>query len=312
MPITYNIRRCGWSLLLTGLGLLVPGAWADVRITQVLEDGRPRNVLVNSTNADRHADSVQLPSTDRPVSFLFTESDGEGNPSQRLRYKLEGYDDNWHELINPVEMRMTVQFFDFAGNLLGIDSFAMNGETPGWRGSVEKSDFQLRREQTTAPGRSAKCKLVLLSQGPESIIGMAAVDAVRLHVEHVKESGKSDDYDLSVTQGTELDDPMGSPANWSRQGTRAGMSQLRTRPTPVPHPVLVLNDEDALRFSTWDSGSEKMFPVQAGDHLTLAWQTAHSIGCAGPGQADYPKLKPGRYWFRVATAKANGESLIRT
>jgi signal transduction histidine kinase len=221
---------------------------------------------------------------------------------------MEGYDSQWLDLTVPVEMRITVQFLDAENRVLGIDSFTMNGETPGWHGTVQNSEFVDRQEQATAPHRATRFGVVILSQGPESIVGVAAIDNVRVQVAHPASGAAADHYDLSVKQGNDLTDPMGTPSNWARQGTRAGMSQLGIRPKPTPHPVLVLNDADATRFSTWTTINVLTnFPVQPGDRLTLFWQCAHSIGLGGSGSVTYSSLNPGHYSFRVAAARPNGE-----
>jgi signal transduction histidine kinase len=69
----------------------------------------------------------------------------------------------------------------------------------------------------------------------------------------------------------------------------------------------VIRDDDPKNYGNWSLAPGHRIPVQPGDQLTVQWQTAHSIGASGPGQADYGRLKPGSYWFRVAALKANGE-----
>lgn len=110
-----------------------------------------------------------------------------------------------------------------------------------------------------------------------------------------------------VSAGTDLDQPSGSPANWTRAGSRLELAQLGIRATPAPHPILVIRDDDPKNYGNWSLASGHGIPVQPGDRLTVQWQTAHSIGASGPGQADYGRLRPGSYWFRVAALKANGE-----
>ncbi len=69
----------------------------------------------------------------------------------------------------------------------------------------------------------------------------------------------------------------------------------------------MIRDDDPKNYGNWSLAPDHLIPVQSGDRLTIEWQTAHSIGASGPGQADYGRLKPGSYWFRVAALKANGE-----
>lgn len=305
LQTTSILRPTGWRHLAVMFSLLAISAWGQVKITQVIEDGRPRALALSSADSQRIVRPVVLRSGNQQLGFAFEQSNPNVYPAARLRFKLEGWDTDWRDPPVTIQMRVTLQFRDTNNATLDIDSFAMNGETPGWRGTVEKSDYAKREEQATAPGRATQVGVVILSQGPESVVGLAAVDSVRLRIRHVANGSKMDEYDLSVKKGTDLDNPMGTPANWSRQGTRAGMSKLAIRPSPSPHPVLVLHDEDALRFSTW--AQVNSVPIDSGDQVYLSWECAHSIGNSGPWQVNYPKLKPGRYWFRLAAAKANGE-----
>ena len=209
-------------------------------------------------------------------------------------------------------MNVSLQFWDNEPfdkrRVLGGKVCYLSGETPGWRGSAEISDFTNRSETVIAPDHAAFAKVIFLSDGYLPAIGLVAVDAVHLRVEHAKTGGPVSQYDLSVTQGDELEHPTGRPANWGRWGSQPEMAQLCLRPTPAPHPILVLNDTSARHSAAWVTPENRFpIPVHPGDRLTLTWQMAHSIGGCGPAQADYPQLPPGNYRFRVAAAKANGE-----
>jgi signal transduction histidine kinase len=286
---------------------MAQGAWAEVQITQVEVNGKPCELSLSSTNQDRRVEPLVLSAVDS-IGFTFAETGEHENSSARLRYKMEGYDSQWLDLTAPVEMRIAVQFLDADDRTVGIDSFTMNGETPGWHGSVQNSKFVDRQEQTTAPNRATHFCVVFLSQGPESVVGVAAIDNLQVRVDHPSSGAAANHYDLSVKEGSDLNEPMGTPSNWARQGTRAGMSLLGIRPKPTPHPVLVLYDKDATRFSTWTTRNVLTnFPVQPGDRLTLFWQCAHSIGLGGSGWVSYSRLSPGHYSFRVAEARSNGE-----
>jgi signal transduction histidine kinase len=83
------------------------------------------------------------------------------------------------------------------------------------------------------------------------------------------------------------------------------LAQVLTRPTPAPHPILAIVDDDPAFFGNW--ATSPFMPVAPGDRVTLQWETAHSIGGSGPGRVEYRDLKPGSYFLRVATAKASGE-----
>ena len=287
------------GLLACGLCVFSPSASAEIRITQVETDGRVRDVSVDGSPTST---PLRIASTVRTMRLHFTEADSNGKPTTRLRYKLEGHDDTWQDL--PVKMRAIIYFRDRSGQVVGSSEFYLTGETPGWRGTVEASDFVARRETATAPARTASARISFLSHGGNEGVGLFGVDGVRLRVEQA--TGKPPQvHDLSVTLGAELAHPLGTPVNWSREGSRAELAVLLRRAEPTPHPILAIQDDSPLFFGNWALSA--FMPVAPSNQVTLEWQTAHSIGGSGEGQAEYSRLKPGRYWFRVAAAKANGE-----
>ena len=287
------------GLLAFGLWLFSLDAWADIRISQIETDGRVQDISASDVG---NSTPLTIHSTVRSVRFHFTEGDSNSTRKMRLRYKLEGHDDTWQDI--PVKMRAIIYFRDRHGQVVGSSEFYMEGETPGWRGDVETSEFAARREIATAPARTASARISFISHGSDSAIGMLGVDGVRLLVEQAK--GKPPMvHDLSVTSGSDLIHPLGSPLNWVREGSRAELAVLLTRMTPVRHPILAIQDDSPYFFGNW--ALNVFIPVAPSNHLTLEWKTAHSIGGSGRGQVEYSWLKPGRYWFRVAAAKANGE-----
>ncbi len=282
-----------------------PAAPAEVTISRLVIDGEAQALQVSSTEPSRAARPLRVPASARQLEFHFTESGRTGRPAARLRFQLEGYDNAWRDL--PVQMRAIVRFRDRDNQIIGGADFPIQGETPGWRGNLNDSDYIARREQATTPARAVSARIAFLTHGGDAGLGVIGIDGVRLRVEGT-EATSARDYDLGVTPGRDLHDPQGSPRLWGREGgSRAELARLWMRSSPTPHPILVLEDDDPTQYGVWTTKAEPRIAVQPGDRLTLEWQTAHSIGKSGPGQADYPRLKPGRYWFRVAVAKANGE-----
>jgi signal transduction histidine kinase len=278
---------------------------AEVRLSQVTVNGDPQTVDLRSANASRETKVLRLTAPVHRLQFDFNEGNPPGRPTSRLRYKLEGEDASWRDL--PTKMRATIRFFDAQRTPIESVEYFLEGETPGWRGRVEASDFHSRSKQTIAPERAATAIVSFISHGGDTGIGIVGIDGVRLRVESAGDAA-AQVFDLSIISGSNLDQPTGTPDRWERlQSTGLGIARLGIRPTPSPHPILVLEDDDPARYGNWVVKGESSIPVQAGDRLTLEWQTAHSIGRTGPGFVTYQHLKPGRYWFRVATAKANGE-----
>ncbi len=285
--------------------MLRPNVQAEVWLSQVMVNGEPQVVDLRSANASRETKVLRLTAPVHRLQFDFNEGNPAGKPTSRLRYKLEGEDSSWRDL--PTKMRATIRFFDAQRKPFDSVEYFLEGETPGWRGRTEDSDFHSCRELTVAPERTATALISFVSHGGDSGIGIVGIDGVRLAVESAGGLPLRS-IDLSIVAGSDLSRPTGTPDHWDRtQSTGLGIARLGIRPTPTPHPILVLEDNDPARYGNWSIKGEYGIPVQPGDRLTLEWQTAHSIGRTGPGFVTYQRLRPGRYWFRVAAAKANGE-----
>lgn len=289
---------------LRGLGVSIPALAAGVAIKNVEVDGRVRALPGESAAAGRDPKPLQLASTARSLRFQFAAGDAPELPAIRLRYKLEGYDEAWHE--PSTRMRALVLFSAQDGALVRSHEFYLEGETPRWRAELKDALFVPRQGQVVVPEGAAAAGIAFLSHGGEAGLGVMGIDGVRVLVQRPGAEG-AQVFDLGLTEGTTLDQPSGSPANWIRAGSRLELAELGIRGTPAPHPILVIRDADPKNYGNWSLAPEHRIPVQPGDRLTVEWQTAHSIGGSGPGQADYGALKPGSYWFRVAAIKANGE-----
>lgn len=289
--------------LACGLCLPAQRAGAGAAITAVEIDGQTVPLPTEGSLTGHNPVPVRISSTAGSIRVHFA-NDAEAGGAVRLRYRLDGVDGAWRDL--PAKMRMMVQFCGPNRDVVGSQEYYMEGETPGWRGAAEYSDFTGRREHAVAPERSLVARIACLSHGGEAAVGVIGIDAVRLLVERPG-TKEPKIYDFDVTKGIDLGHPLGSAAKWMREGSRAELAQLRTRAAPKPHPILVIVDDDPRHFGNWSTAWGSEVPVRPGDRLTIEWQTAHSVGGSGPGMAEYHRLKPGTYWFRVAAVKANGD-----
>jgi signal transduction histidine kinase len=292
-----RVGLCAW-VCLCAFGLR-----AGVVIKSVTVDGKavPHEGLKDPAGGGLQP--LRVRESARDVAFGFAEEPFVGRPAARLRYRLEGYDKGWLDL--PTKMRALLHFRDKEKQIIFQKEFFLEGETPGWTGSEETSEYVSRREQVLVPDRADTVRVAFVSHGGDVGVGVVGIDAVRLSVEQSGET-QPKAYDLSVAQGTDFKSPHGVPSNWIREGSLLDIARLGVRLSPVPHPVLVLNDDDAINYGNWSLGFG--VPLQPGDRLTVEWQTAHSIGCSGPGGARYVALKPGTYTFRVAGFRSNGEA----
>lgn len=295
-----NLLRC---LLCCSLAIILngPNAQCEVVLTQVEVDGKA--VLVSPESISR-AKPVSILSTAQSLRIRFKQTEDQGRPAARLRYKLEGYDRGWKDL--PSSMRGFLEFRNSHGDMLASEEFCFEGESPGWRGTLENSEFQEHSKGSIAPEGASKADVVLMSHGPNGTMGLVGIDDFQLLVAS-SGSALPKSFDLNAEGLAEFPYATNPSAYWERGGSRASLAQVSIRSRPAPHPILVFNDDAPAHFATWVTRWNKQMPVEVGDKVTIKFKTAYSIGSAGPGVAEFAKLKAGNYFFRVAATRINGE-----
>ncbi len=113
---------------------------------------------------------LRLPLHPGVVSFLIGGSTNANHQTLRVRHRLEGYDKRWQEGI--VFMYVAVRFFDAEGRQVSQTVFRAQGESPGWKGDVARSDFSYRRETVEVPAKAASIWAVISSAGPPTTVGL--------------------------------------------------------------------------------------------------------------------------------------------
>jgi signal transduction histidine kinase len=223
----------------------------------------------------------------------------------RLRFRLDGGDPVWRDL--PASGRALLQFVAADGAMIGGEQALFPGESPGWTGLPETSEFVPQELSAVAPPGTTGVVFSILSHNAEQVVGSIAIDDVILRVDRAGESAEARpltplEVDEEALSGRT------NPRGWIRPGTRPDMSLVRTRRGPAPHPVLVIVDDDPTRFGNWSTAKPNEIEVRPGDRVTASWTAAHSFGIGGTAAASYPALTAGTYWFRVATFTAGGEA----
>lgn len=286
-----------------------PHAAADVTMTGVAVDGRELALPQH-----RHGDDpapLRIPTDGRRVEFRFrgataeSPTVGPAGRASRLRYRLDGRDTNWRDL--PASGRVILHFVNKDGVVIDAESITLVGESPGWRGVPERSDFQPQSLVATAPAGATFAQAAFLSHNAEQVVGCLAIDDIALRLE--RPDSLPEVHEL-LPRDLDLDalGPHFIPRGWNRPGSKPDMSTVRIRTVPQPHPVLVLVDDDPASFGNWATSRESSVRVQPGDRVTLSWSAAFSFGSGGPGVAGYTGLAPGSYWFRVGGFRASGEA----
>jgi signal transduction histidine kinase len=282
----------------------------EVAVTSITVDGREFSPPESSARVDPVP--LRLPAAAARVQFQFrgpvgseAAADDVMGRATRLRFRLDGRDTGWRDLA--ASGRVLMHFLDADGVVVDAESTTLDGESPGWRGVPERSEFQQQSLVATAPAGASLVQVSFLSHNAEQVVGCLAVDDIALRVER---PGAAADVHELLPHDLDLDalGPHFIPEGWHRPGSKPDMSTVRIRTVPEPHPVLFILDDDPTRFGNWATNRWPAVPVQPGDRVTLSWSAAYSFGSGGTGVAGYTGLAPGNYWFRVGAFRPNGEA----
>ncbi len=130
----------------------------------------------------------------------------------------------WFQIYSTLggEMRLTILFFNQAGDTAGTFHFTVNGDSPDFTGDMATSPFQQRKERIPVAGGAVKMQISLVSGGPESATGFLLIDDLSVaKVPAVSQEILTDNFLSNSTfeEGDSLDQPTGTPAGWNRGGS---------------------------------------------------------------------------------------------
>jgi signal transduction histidine kinase len=287
-------------------GLLVADLAAQVAVTGMRIDGKDLGAIALPGQQAAGPNILRVPPGTRQVQFAVSCGAFQPGKPYRLRYRLEGQDLGWNDLPSP--MRLVIRILDRANRIIAATESKLDHTSSGWRGTVQNSAFTRLHLEAAAPDRAAKVQIWCVSGGPESTTGVFAFRNARVQVgepgsEHFRE------VTFSTETGTDLGEPLGSPADWRRDGSRPQMAQVLSLTNPQPHHVLALADFDTQTFAAWLTPPEKCVPVRPGDHIAVEWEECHCVGQGGGGTLTYERLRPGNYWLRVAAVGMDDTSI---
>ena len=238
------------------------------------------------------------------VEFTFSAVEDAKDQPLRLRYKLEGRDRDWQEAGG--EMQLLVLAHGESGRVLSYVTFKMVGESAGWRGAVEKSAFNQRRESLTLPAGAIRMEVLLIA-GDWNLLGTAAITDFRVFRQNATDKAENIWPDPTVEEGTNLNSPQGQPRYWTRGSFGASMARVLTLPPPAQGHALVIADDDIHISPSWQADLPLGYKDRAGDTLTLEWREAFSLGIGGRRLAIFDSLPPADYVFRVRAVTPAGE-----
>jgi hypothetical protein len=277
----------GWTTCLCGLALAQnpPGS---VVVNAVTVDGK-------TIPASRNH-SLNLGPLPADVLFHLETPSILKLPDLRIRYKLDGYENNWHD--GRCDMFFAVRCYNDSGDQVSQESFSISGESAGWNGSLINSPLTHRREIVTVPPHASRLLVVISSGGPPATIGVYVV--ANLTVARIC-SNAAPVMLMEFPPDHGLNDETNSgPSDWILDGNVPSMAKIVTVGRSPSQRALAILDISPTSHAEWHNSLASAPVVSPGDQILLEWNEMYSMGVADLQTADYQKLPEGHYLLRVA------------
>lgn len=184
-----------------------------------------RSLSVNGQPVSLRANQkLRLPSNARNLAFGFGSVTNTERAPLRIRYKLDGYDEDWREVAG--DMSMLVRFIDGNQDPVKEVAFKVQGQTEGWTATLETSAFAHRRETIVAPSGAKGLWITITSAGPPNTVGIYAT--TNLVVARLSTSNQPPEVLLrwGPDSKCELAGSEWNPADWMRNGLRVSMAKI--------------------------------------------------------------------------------------
>jgi len=260
-----------------------------IDIQSVTVQGKPVSI--------RPGDGLKLAGSAQNILFRFGPITEGGVKPIRLRYRLEGYEQNWHE--GGCEMFLAVRFFDDRADQISQVLFKAAGESAGWHGSLTNSLLTHRREALTVPPRASRVMTVISSAGPPATEGVYVVANLTLSKIEPDKSASLILIQSAFDQHADNDKPVQPPGGWMRDGNHASMARIVKVGNDPAVKAFAIFDDDPISHAEWRTTFAGAPKVAPGDNLVVEWNEMFSMGVSDLRQATYGKLPAGSYSFHV-------------
>lgn len=270
-------------------------------------EGKPleiQSVLVNSKQVPiSPEETVDLGPFPKGIYISFGPSKGASHAPTRLRYKMIGYDNGWQQV--PGEMNLTVRFYNENGDQINENIFTVNGDSPGWNGSLATSPLTHRRETMIVPPLASRIMIVISSAGAPDAVGIYVVDNLLV-------SRTGPDGEPTILLRSPFDSAPKKyaenylPDNWMHDGTHPSMARVIEVGKDPSTAAFAILDYDPFSHAEWHNIMLFAPKVTPGDHIVVEWNELYSIGGGNIGGASYSSLPPGDYQFCVEETTAMG------
>ncbi len=292
------------KVLLAALLVSTSCAWL---LAQAAPDETTNDVQINSLIVDNkqkllhHGGSVSLGSSPQDITFGFETGTNPRLAPYRIRYRLEGYENNWN--VGGCWMCLAVHFNNESGDQIAQTTFRVSGDSAGWNGTLKNSTLAHRRETVVVPPQASRVWVGLSSAGPPDCVGIYVVANLV-----VSKSSTKLTPDILIQspldhQSTDATNNSAVPG-WTRDGNTPSMAKIIKFGQDPEQKAFAIMDDSITSHAEWHT--VRTVPVAPGDRLVAEWNEMYSIGIGGITHASYHNLPTGTYHFHVVGINAMG------
>lgn len=262
-----------------------------------------RSVTVNEKPVALRRKEVSLGPFPEQTAFFFGRDTNSPGPACRVRYKLEGFDNNWQD--GPGEMFLAVRFYNAAGDQIMQHDFKARGESAGWNDSLRTSSLTHRRETVIVPPQAARVWIVISSAGPPATVGVYVV--ANLVVSKTAANGPPIVLLESPLDRQLAEETNRAPTGWTPDGNHSSMAKVVTVGQDPAQKAFAILDDDGKSHAEWHNIMASAPMVQVGEPLLVEWNEMFSMGVVDITAARYAKLPEGKYRFHTASFNIFGQ-----
>ena len=237
------------------------------------------------------------------INFDFGVNIISNQPPVRIRYKLEGFDDDWQR--GRGTMNLTVRFYNESKDQIDQKIFNVWRESAGWNGSLNGSPLMHRSESVVVPPRASRLIVIISSAGPPETLGVYAVANLVVS----KMSANLPPTVLlqpSFDRRSSDENTNQTPAGWTPDGNIPSMARIVSLGQESVTYALAIVDDSLSSHAEWHNALESAPKVMPGDRLLIEWNEMYSIGVGDTRTGEYKALPPGHYRFHVEGVNVMG------
>ncbi|HWY30695.1 MAG TPA: hypothetical protein VNX46_08085, partial [Candidatus Acidoferrum sp.] len=179
------------------------------------------------------------------------------------------------------EMRVAVLFFDINTNFVTANQYVVNGNSPGWNGTIATSTFTKVDQTIIVPVGATQMQISLVSGGSEATMGTMVIDDLSVAQQATPQLLSGNFWpNPSFELGSNLDVPTnGVPTGWNFYNSGSSIiCQVATNNYVSASHALADIDNDSGAYGSWYSNHAPL-PGNAvpGSIVNLQWFQLYSI-----------------------------------